>query len=210
MKGCRPLTDVEDRAIFSAYSGHTAVRDRCMHALCTRTGLRITEASSIRVCDVVKNGEVVKTLYIGRMSTKGKAHAAHFELTLDARMAIYEQVRWLYDNGYSWPDCYLLKSSRGINRPLSRSGALLRLHAAAERAGVSTDKLGTHSYRKTFSRYIERWGLERLRAGAAMHPYELLRLALRHRCLQSTMSYVSGHNQYLSQAIHSQPRLTLA
>lgn len=204
MKGCRPLTDDEDQAIFSAYA---STRDRCMHALCSRTGLRITEACSIRVCDVVKNGEVVKTLHIRRRHTKGKKHGAHLKLPQDVRLAIFAQVKWLRDNGYAWPDCYLLKSPRGTNMALTRSGAYRGMLSAAGRAGVPASRLGTHSFRKTYARRMEEWGLNELRSGAALNPYELLRELLRHDSIDSTFSYVVGNSALAERALMAQPRL---
>jgi len=202
MKGCRPLTDNEDQALVCAYA---SARDRCMHELCSSTGLRIAEACSIRVCDVVKNGEVVKNLYVRRRDTKGKAEGAYFELHPHVRKAIYEQVRWLWDNGYTWPDCYLLKSARGTHRALTRCGARYSLLAAAVRAGVPTIRLGTHSFRKTFARRVEALALEELRSGAALNPYDVLRIALRHRSYESTISYIGGNSEYVLKVIRALP-----
>ena len=205
MAGSRPLSDAEDAAIFANYTGCSATRDRCMHELCSKAGLRIAEACSLRVCDVVRNSEVVKQLYLHPKNAKGKKRGAYLELHLDVRLAIWEQVKWLRENGYAWPDAFLLMSRTGTNKPLTRRGAHDRLLAAAARANVPVERIGTHTLRKTFARRVEAWAIESVRNGAILHPYEFLRVMLRHRCIKSTMQYTEEMSSYITEAIHSQP-----
>ena len=206
MKGSRPLSEDEEGQLFSAYTGRGATRDRCMHELCVGTGMRISEACSIRVCDVVKNGKVVKTLHIRRRDTKGKSGGAHFKLHPNARQAIRAQVRFLWSHGYVSPECYLLKSLENKHGGrLTASGAYLAIIAAAKRAGIPLERIGTHSLRKTFAMRVELLALEKLRDGAIINPYEVLREMLRHDNLKSTYSYVVGNSNLVSEIIDSFP-----
>lgn len=192
MRGCRPLSIAEAEAMYTAYSGSYVLRNRCLHLLCITTGLRVHEALSLRVCDVLKKGTVVRRVSIARAKLKRARSGRTIELTENLRAAIQRQLTWLLEQGFFGQQQYLFRSRKG-NRPISRWQAWNIFNAAARQAGLAEDlgTLGTHSWRKTFAEMSNRHFIQLLTSGQAINPLLETSRALGHASTSSTEKYLS-------------------
>ncbi len=127
-------------------------RDYAMFVLGVNTGLRISDLLSLSVGDVLAGrGEriqIVKRLEL-RERKSGKAKSIPLASTARSALASY-----LRDRGSFLPDDPLFPSRQGRSEagkpnPLSRCQAWRSLSLAARSAGVS-ERIGTHTLRKTF------------------------------------------------------------
>lgn len=192
MRGCRPLTIAESRAVFEAYAGRYKLRNQCLHMLCITTGLRVSEALSLRVGDVIKKGKVVRRVKVARASMKRKKAGRTVDLVAPARAAVERQLQWLLENGHLCRDQYLFRSQAG-DRPILAAEAWKVFNAAATRAGLDEDlgTLGTHSWRKTFADQANKFFIYQLRQGKAINPMLETSRALAHKSVESTENYIS-------------------
>lgn len=202
MRGCRPLTIAESKAVYAAYAGRYKLRNQALHMLCVTSGLRVSEALSLRVGDVVKKGRVVRRVRIARANTKRAVAGRTIDLAEPARLAIARQVRWLLENGYLGTQQWLFRSGVG-DKPISRIEAWYVFNQAATKAGLDEDlgALGTHSWRKTYANQVNDFFLDALRQGAAINPMLETCRALGHRSIESTEKYLSFHSEYQGKAL---------
>lgn len=192
MRGCRPLTDAESKAVYMAYSGRYMVRNQALHMLCITSGLRVSEALSLRVQDVVRKGAVVRRVQIARANTKRKVAGRTIDLTKPARAAIKRQLDWLLQHGHLGRDQYLFRSQAG-DSPIQVAEAWKVFNAAAARAGLDEDlgTLGTHCWRKTYAESMNKFFIGQLRLGASINPMLETMRALGHKSIESTEHYIS-------------------
>jgi integrase len=59
MAGRRAFSREEELRILQGFRGKYAARDRCLFTIMMKTGLRVSEALSLRVRQVVSDGEIV-------------------------------------------------------------------------------------------------------------------------------------------------------
>jgi site-specific recombinase XerD len=156
-----------------------------------KTGLRVSEALSLRVRQVVSDGEVVDEVELPRARMKGKKAGRHVMLSPAAKAAVRE---WLglfaRVEGAVSPDHYLFKSRIGANRPFSRQRAwaiLKKACAAAEVHGPT----GCHSTRKSFA---ERAFID---LGRDLHH---LQAVMGHSSISSTIKYLGIDRQLVYRA----------
>ena len=147
MKGCRPLTDVEIRAILGVLDrGRTPARDRALLLLGIRTGFRISELLSLTRESVFTNGRVKTRVSVPRRFMKGKKASREVVLHPEAQDALEELLREIPQA----PDTFLFLSREGKNQRLHRSSAWDILKKAFDACQLD-GKLATHSMRKTFA-----------------------------------------------------------
>lgn len=192
MRGCRPLSIEESKAMYHAYAGAYCVRNRCLHMLCITTGLRVHEALSLKVQDIYKKGCIVRRLTINRSALKRARHGRTIELTEQARTAIAAQITWLIEQGYFGQRQYLFRSRKG-NRPISRIQAWFIFTSTARAAGLVEDMgpLGTHSWRKTFADLSNKHFIAMFAQGEAINPMLETARALGHASIANTEKYLS-------------------
>lgn len=192
MRGCRPLTIAESKDLFDAYSGCYKLRNQCLHMLCVTTGLRVSEALSLRVADVIKKGQVVRRVQIARVSTKRAMAGRTIDLAAPARAAIAKQLQWLLENGHLGRQQYLFRSRKG-DKAISRAEAWHIFNLAAHNAGLAEDlgTLGTHSWRKTYADTVNRHFIHMLKHGSDINPMLETSRALGHKSIESTEKYLS-------------------
>lgn len=193
MRGCRPLSPAECRAVYNAYGGRYRLRNQALHLLCVTSGLRVSEALSLRVGDVVRQRQVVRCVRVARANTKRKVAGRVIELAAPARAAIQRQVDWLLQHGYLAREQYLFRSQAG-DRPIEPAEAWRIFTNAARRAGLDYDRggLGTHCWRKTFAEQANKYFLDKYRQGAALNPLLETSRALGHKNIESTESYIGS------------------
>ena len=200
MKGCRPLTEIEVKKMMTAFHGTYATRNKALFILGLRTGFRISELLSIRLRDVVANGEIVDLLRVERKSMKGKTEGRTIKLHNEARLVLSEWIRQLRDEGWLTDNSYLFQSREGGNSPITRQNASYLLKRAFREAGLS-GPLGTHTMRKTFARRVKERAEELRDEGRNVEPLLIIQMALGHKNIKSTFMYLSFAENDVDEAI---------
>lgn len=149
--GMRPLADNEIHAMLSAMAGgKNAVRNQCLLHLGVFTGFRISELLSLRIRDVWDGFEVRSTVTVGRGYVKGKKESRTLPLNPAAASAIKRWLRCAKRDNPLYLGWFLF-TAQGSRRPISRQLAARVLAETAERAGIDSKRIATHSMRKTFA-----------------------------------------------------------
>lgn len=180
MKGARPITAEELSQIKTAMYD---TRDRVLLVLLATTGLRIQEALSIKVQDVLNQDRVT----VKRCNTKGKIEGRTVLLHPEAKAAIEALV---YERNLK-PEHYLFKSQKGLNRPIGRIQAYTRIKKAALALNLH-GKVSCHSTRKFFAAQVYE-ALDR----------DIFRTsqALGHKHITSTTQYLSFKTEDVDAAV---------
>jgi len=186
MKGCRAISDDEIRAIAS----YMNTRNSCIFILGIRTGFRIAELLSLNVEDVLNsNGTVKDFVKVHKRNMKGKLASRIMPLHKDAKDKIFE-----------------LTAVRAVPlEPLFRGRRLFgkwtrydstsfhrALKKACGKAGINSDRIASHSMRKTFA--------------AKMYPavdkniYKLKEL-LGHKNISATGAYIEVNVEELMEVV---------
>lgn len=205
MAGCRPFTDMELAVLERVFGGAYGARNRAQYVLGWRSGFRISELLSLRLGQIVREGEIVREVTVPRRLMKGgrgrtrdgkprkvSTHGRTVLLHPQAREVLGIWVRELGKLGYMTPDCYVFQSRCGGNRPISRQQAWRELKRACELAHVDGRRVGTHSLRKSFARRVGR------KLGGDLHK---LQEALGHLDVNATVSYVETNRAEIEEAI---------
>ena len=150
-RGMRPLRDKELRDMLRTMRGRKiAARNKALILLGIHTGYRITEMLSLRVGDVWDGARMRSCVTVRKSAMKGGREERSVPLHPNASRAI---AHWLRKAG--WDDTLHLDvplfGAQGRGRPISRQLAARILTTAAQKAGISTERIGTHSLRKTFA-----------------------------------------------------------
>lgn len=192
MKGCRPLTDAEVSSVLVVLeTSQNALRDRALFLLGVRSGFRISELLSLRIRDVLQNGNFVERIAVARGHMKGKKEGRTVILHPQAKEALELWTRELMAAGHTAPDTFIFRSREGGNRAIARGSAWHILKTACARAGLS-GKLGTHCMRKTFAKNVHaKLGKDLMKT----------QKALGHRSITSTVSYLSFAEDEIDDAI---------
>lgn len=111
-------------------------RDLMLFVFGINTGLRISDILKLKVWDVKNRTHVVL-----REDKTGKER--RFLINSNLRQQLEPYIKNMSD------DDYLFKSREGNNKPLSRVQAYRIINNAIKKLGI-TDKIGTHTLRKTF------------------------------------------------------------
>lgn len=193
MKGCRSLTDDEIELVKTAFTGSFELRDRAIFIVGIRTGLRISEILSITIGQVFQDGKIAHYLYVPRKNMKGRVEGRRIPLHQEAREALGV---WLIELNKKRPlllNAPLFVGRKSQTTPISRIQAWRILEEAFARAGL-VGSLATHTMRKTFARRIHK-----------KLNFNLVetRLAMAHRSIQCTISYLAGDNSKVDAAILS-------
>jgi integrase len=190
MKGARPLTDTEVLSVLGKFRGTYRLRDTALFILALKTGFRISELLSLRVCDVFVFGSVTQQITVKRSAMKKKIEGRTVALHPEARECLRA---WIEQLSPASRDTFLFTSRKGQNRALSRQQAWSIL-TRAFRAAKLSGKLGCHATRKTFAAKVhERLGRDLLKT----------QRALGHRSPASTAAYLSFDEADITQAILS-------
>jgi len=201
MKGCRPLTETEQKDVLESFGGEFATRDRALFTLGVLSGFRVSELLSLRVGVVTTPaGAVAEWVHVERRSMKKKTEGRTVPLNPKARAAIGLWVEELRAGGHLSPDTFLFLSRKGGNRPLTRQavhGILKGVYAANNISGQT----GTHSMRKTFAKAMYQAAVQLAQTGQAVDPLTFCQKALGHRNINSTVSYLSFNESLLTETI---------
>ncbi|MFZ4776969.1 MAG: tyrosine-type recombinase/integrase, partial [Terrimicrobiaceae bacterium] len=149
--GCRPLSEEEIVRLLDACTGRYRARDIALIVTGIHTGFRISELLSIRVHQIWNGSEVAREVKVEKGFMKGKRKSRTMPLHDKAREAILSHLqtsRMWHPIYQQWP----LFHSQGCQKRLSTRQAYDIIVTAAERAGLDTKRIGTHTLRKVFAR----------------------------------------------------------
>lgn len=187
MKGVRPFTDEEIKAIKASFGGRYAARDKALFVVGLRTGFRISELLSLRVKDVYQHGKVLDRVSVQRRHMKKKTQGRTVLLHPEARAALsvwLEQMPKLL--GGITEDtpifCSRVRGPDGGRRAIARETAWRILKAVCVENEIS-GRVGCHSWRKAFASKMYE----------AMHK-DLVKVqrALGHLNINSTVAYLAS------------------
>jgi site-specific recombinase XerD len=190
MKGSRPLTRENVKAVLKAT---TSIREKTLLTVGFCTGYRISELLSLKISDVSTDGQIHSHVTVKASNTKTKTGRSVM-LNSDAKKALAVLVNWLESKGITDKSAPLfLSQKRTINgalKAISRQQAhdlLKTLFALIGEFG----NVSTHTLRKTFAARI--W--------EATKQLPLVQIALGHKSINSTVSYLDFGNDDVDNAI---------
>lgn len=193
MKGCRPLNDQEVKLVTMSFGGKYATRDKALFLLGLKSGFRISELLSLRLCDVLQAGRMVDRVTVQRRHMKKKTESRTVLLHPEAKETLDKWINELNADGHIAANTFVFRSRKGRNRPITRMHAW-RILKEAYGSNEMTGKLGTHSMRKTFAdRIYDKLDRDMVKT----------QKALGHRNINSTVQYLSFREEEIDEAILS-------
>lgn len=188
MKGARPLTEQEISGVLNDLK---TLRDKTLFQLGVRTGLRISELLSLTWNDVTQHGEIGEYVHVARKNTKGKLESKTLPLGPTIRGSLKAYFESIWTNSESVDLTQPLFLSRQSNKAITRAQAHNVLSDAFKSQKL-TGKMGTHVMRKSFAQRIHKAMGEKI---------EKTQIALCHRSLSSTQSYIAIDREEIEKAI---------
>jgi integrase len=190
MKGCRPLTRSEVKALISKAN----TRDSALLTLGFCTGFRISEILSLKINDVYDiNGKIYDFVTVKASNMKTKIGRT-VRLNSDAKKAltILVKERLKFGASKNSPLFESRKTNAGYPRAISRIQAWRIIQMLCKLANVVAKSVGTHSLRKTFAARVYE---------AAKGELAKLQIALGHKNINSTINYLSFNQKEIDDII---------
>ena len=188
MKGSRPLTRQQVKGLLALTS---TVREQTLLTLGFCTGYRISELLSLKVSDVSTNGIIHSHVTVKAANTKTKTGRSVL-LNADAQKALRRLVDVIGTNANGQSPLFVSRKhdANGNLKAISRQQAHELLKALFAKIG-EFGNVSTHTLRKTFAaRIYEQTG-----------KLEIVQIALGHKSINSTISYLAFGNDDLNRAI---------
>lgn len=190
MKGSRPLTRQQVKAVLSVTD---TIREKTLLTVGFCTGYRVSELLSLTVADVSTDGAIHSHVTVKASNTKTKTGRSVM-LNSDAKKALQALVNWLKAKGLTDKSTPLFLSRKrttsGENKAINRQQAHEIIKALFAKIG-EFGNVSTHTLRKTFAaRIYEQTG-----------KLELVQIALGHKSINSTISYLAFGNDDVDNAI---------
>ena len=148
--GCRPLTKTEFDTLIAALNGRFRTRNEALFTLARYTGYRISELLSIKIFQVWDGKSMRNSVTVSRENMKGKRFSRSLPLHKCASEALYLWIKEAGMTGPDWQKSPLFPSRKGT-ASMTAISAWRILQETAIEAGISTERLGTHSFRKQYS-----------------------------------------------------------
>jgi site-specific recombinase XerD len=188
MKGSRPLTRQQVKGLLALTS---SIREQTLLTLGFCTGYRISELLSLKVSDVSTNGIIHSHVTVKAANTKTKTGRTVL-LNADAQKALRRLVDVIGTNANGQSPLFVSRKhdANGNLKAISRQQAHDLLKALFAKIG-EFGNVSTHTLRKTFAaRIYEQTG-----------KLELVQIALGHKSINSTISYLAFGSDDLNRAI---------
>jgi len=190
MKGNRSLTRKEIISVVN--NSDISNRDSAIFVLLVNSGMRISEALSLKIKDVsTKFAKIHSSVYLEARNTKTH-EGSNITLNSSAKKALQSHVKDLLKKGLGVNDALFGGRKGGFKKAISRVQAHRIFKAIFESCGITGGKLATHVGRKTFSSRVYE---------ATGHDLVATKSLLRHRSIQSTLSYLESALASLQQAV---------
>jgi integrase len=188
MKGSRPLTRQQVKGLLALTS---TIREQTLLTLGFCTGYRISELLSLKVSDVSTNGIIHSHVTVKAANTKTKTGRSVL-LNTDAQKALRRLMDVIGTNANGQSPLFVSRKhdKNGNLKAISRQQAHDLLKALFAKIG-EFGNVSTHTLRKTFAaRIYEQTG-----------KLEIVQIALGHKSINSTISYLAFGNDDLNRAI---------
>ncbi len=145
-----PIRDIDKINAIKRNLQQKSPRDFLLFVIGINTGIRVSDLLSLKVGDVVENGQIKEFLYV----TEGKEGVRKaFYINRNVRDALADYLK----RGEFMEDDYLFKSKKD-RLPITRQQAYRIINSAAKEVGI-TAKIGTHTLRKTFGYHAYKKGI---------------------------------------------------
>ena len=148
-----------------------SLRNYCLFCLGINSGLRISDLLNLKVSDVYEHGKVKDRV---ELTEKKTGKFKDFILNTNAKKVIKEYLQTRNPDPQE-----ALFISRASGLAIKRNEAYKIINQAAEKAGI-TDKIGTHTLRKTFGYHSYKNGVD----------LSLIQKILQHSSPAITLSYI--------------------
>ncbi len=192
MKGSRPLTRQQVKEVLRVTE---TIREKTLLTVGFCTGYRVSELLSLTVGDVSTGGAIHSHVTVKAANTKTKTSRS-ITLNSDAKKALLKLVEWLSDKGLTDKATPLFLSRKhtktGEVKAINRQQAHEIIKALFAKIG-EFGNVSTHTLRKTFAKAIY----------DATGKLELVQIALGHKSINSTVSYLDFGNDAVDNAIHA-------
>lgn len=190
MKGSRPLTRIQVKEVLRVTE---SIREKTLLTVGFCTGFRISELLSLKLADISTDGQIHSHVTVKAANTKTKTSRSVM-LNSDAKKALTSLLGWLKSKGLTDKSTPLFLSRKraitGENKAINRQQAHEIIKALFAKIG-EFGNVSTHSLRKTFAaRVYEQTG-----------KLELVQIALGHKSINSTISYLAFGNDDVDNAI---------
>jgi site-specific recombinase XerD len=190
MKGSRPLSRENVKALLKSTD---SIRHKTLLTIGFCTGYRISELLSLTVANISTDGQIHSHVTVKAAHTKTKTTRSVM-LNSDAKKALTLLLEWLKSKGLNDATTPLfLSQKRTVNgslKAISRQQAHDILKALFAKIG-EFGNVSTHTLRKTFAARI--W--------EATKQLPLVQIALGHKSINSTVSYLDFGNDDVDNAI---------
>jgi site-specific recombinase XerD len=190
MRGANPLTRQQVKEVLKATD---SIREKALLTLGFATGYRISELLSLTVADVCTNGVIHSHINVKASNSKTKVGRTVL-LNSDAKKALTALIKWLESKGLTDKTSPLFVSRKHINgyAAITRQQAGRLLKDLFALIGAVGSSYSTHTMRKTFAKAIY---------DATGGKIELVQIALGHKAITSTVSYLSFNTSSIDSAI---------
>lgn len=174
MEFVQPIRDPEKIKAMKKVLKGSNIRDYTLFCIGINSALRISDLLRLKISDVLNGGGKIKERIAVREQKTAKVK--DFPIGPNARKAIEEYLKsW----GDYHKDDFLFPSRKGDNRPISRQHVWFVINEAAREVGI-TEKIGTHTLRKTF-------GYHAYKAG---YDLSVIQKLLNHSSPRETLRYI--------------------
>ena len=190
MRGANPLTRQQVKEVLKATD---SIREKALLTLGFATGYRISELLSLKISDVCTNGVIHSHVNVKASNSKTKVGRTVL-LNSDAKKALTVLINWLQSKGLNDKTTPLFVSRKHINgyAAITRQQAGRLLKDLFALIGAVGSSYSTHTMRKTFAKAIY---------DATGGKIEMVQIALGHKAITSTVSYLSFNTSSIDHAI---------
>jgi integrase/recombinase XerD len=190
MKGSRPLTRIQVKEVLRVTE---SIREKTLLTIGFCTGFRISELLSLKLADVSTDGQIHSHITVKAANTKTK-QGRSILLNSDAKKSLTQLLNWLKSKGLTDKSTPLFLSRKravtGENKAINRQQAHEIIKALFAKIG-EFGNVSSHTLRKSFAaRIYEQTG-----------KLELVQIALGHKSINSTISYLAFGNDDVDNAI---------
>ncbi len=190
MKGSRPLTRIQVKEVLRVTE---SIREKTLLTVGFCTGFRISELLSLKLADVSTGDAIHSHVTVKAANTKTKTSRSVM-LNSDAKKALTLLLNWLKSKGLTDKSTPLFLSRKravtGENKAINRQQAHEIIKALFAKIG-EFGNVSSHTLRKSFAaRIYEQTG-----------KLELVQIALGHKSINSTISYLAFGNDDVDNAI---------
>lgn len=193
MGAARHLSDEEVPKLLKAFEDDDFVqrwtlRNQSLVWLGVCTGFRINELLSLRVEDVYKFGEVLPEVSRPRRMMKNKKRGRTKRIFPPAQKRISQWISQLRKDFNGTRKSFLFTSKKGGR--LSGVQAYRILNKAAVKAKIPSQRIGTHTLRKTFANRMYDYYFKLAQEGAKIEVMRMLQIELDHEDISTTYRYM--------------------